>query len=216
MENKSLLVIIGLLVIASIFLAIKSCSYDSPQFHYKPETSQTDLVLENALKKKDKQYANNIWILEKRNDSLFTILQSTKQQLVKAQEKVSGKQTQVRYLSMQIDQSKDTASKLLYCDSLQEQTENLIAEQQRKDSLYNEALCDQDSIIKNQDTALSVCQNHSKQLSEFLTAKVEEEKQLQQEITVLQKENARKTIVQKILTASALVLSGIAAALLIH
>lgn len=216
MENKIIIAIIGLLLILSVFLGSKACSTESPKFQYKVEKDETDLLLENALKKKEKQYAHNIWILEKRNDSLFSILQSTKEQLIKSHQTVNSKQSQVQYLSMRIDQSKDTSDKLIYCEALADQTGNLIIEQRRKDSLYYEALSDQDSIIKNQDTALSICKNYNVQLSQMLDTKLDEKKQLQQEITTLKKENARKTLVQKIVTAAALVLTGLAAATLLH
>lgn len=217
MQNKFFALLVGFLILALIFCGIKACNEVTPEFHYSnPSTVDDPLSLENVLRKKEKQYAHSMWLMERSNDSLCKIAETHQLLLSQSQKHVATLENRTLSLWRKFKTSHNAIEKLNTCDSLQNETLDLITQQAEKDSLYQASINDLNCLVENKDAELLLCQSSHNELSQNISDRLTSEKQVQEELKKCEKEIARKSTAQKILTAGLLILSGITAALLIH
>lgn len=162
----------------------------------------------------DKSYALAFEKLQKENDSLKKVVDFHKTALLHADEKVSVLESRVNQLATKVNTEPDTVKiKVSDCDSLGKETIALIHQEDIKDSLCHETVDALTMQVVEKDTAINKCQGLYQSMKLALDSSLVQQQNLTNELNAMNKHIRRKTFQSRVLSVSALLLTGIAGTL---
>ncbi len=181
------------------------------------------LPLESQSKKTKAQqailterYESKIKHLQKHSDSLERQMKLQHRQMLVYRQQVFIQKLKVQQRISRQSERRDTLQKLMDCDSLSEEVQVYIALSESRDSLCQVQVQNLSAQLSAKDTVQMACEEYSAQLNLQLEICTGAQQQLEKNVSVLNKKLNHKKRLNKLLTAGALILSGVVLSGLSH
>lgn len=156
----------------------------------------------------ESKYQSEIHYWMQKNISLQNRIQQTDMALDQSRKKEKSLQGKIVSLITGSKTLTDTFSIVTNCDTLKEKVTQYMAEANVKDSLCDSEITDLKTIIQNQDSAMTVCQNSFSMLKQVTDNSLAFQEKLTDELNSANKKFNRERIKSKFLTAGVMILSG--------
>lgn len=180
-----------------------------------PEESQSKKIkAQQAIL--TERYEVKIKHLQKRSDSLERQMKIQHRQMLVYRQQVLTQKLKVQQRISRQSERKDTLQKLMDCDSLSEEVQVYIAVAELRDSLCQAQVQNLSTQLSAKDTAQLACEEYSAQLNLHLETCTDAQQQLEKNVSELNKKLKHKKRLNKLLTAGALILSGVVLSGLSH
>jgi hypothetical protein len=151
-----------------------------------------------------------------KNMALQSRIYQTDLELEKSRIKEKSMQGKILSLISESRTLTDTFSIVSNCDTLKERITEFIEETNIKDSLCNAEITDLKTVICNQDSAMTVCQNSFTMLKQVTDSSFAMQTRLTDELNRASKPLRREKRKSKLLAAGAMILSGTTTFLLLQ
>lgn len=163
-------------------------------------------------------YRKSFDSLKKESTKLISALNMTKTELQQAKQRSQLLQGQVYDLldSRFERQKSDTIVSITSCDSLAATVKELMQANEQKDTLYEHVTANLENQVKNKDSTLALKDYQYGQLKSAFDHSVSNQTLLVEQNKLLNKEYKKQKLKSKFLSATLFVLSGAAAAYLLH
>ena len=161
-------------------------------------------------------YEKKLSVLQVRNDSLIKQLNFTKSKLSASKLKQHVSELKVLTLAEKKDSSNNVVEELRDYDSLKVEAVNYVHEADSTQAYCDSAMTQMQNIISVKDTALKICETGYEKLKEISEDNLRREQRLTDELDKAVRTNKRKIVLNKFLTGGFLILSGVAAAVLLN
>lgn len=223
-KSSIALLLTGLVVGFCLSFLFNGCGKDSAMTHEKTVPAK-DLKKEADVK--EASYQAKITELENKNQRLKHELKSTQDQLALLKSKTKQRETNIKkmiepkgYPAKELLQKVKPGSvaytDLSPCDSLVQEVSVYIQENSLKDSLYEEQIGKQDSLIAGKDSIIENKTRLHQELQSLFEKSLTQQETLVKENTGLRKQFERQKFRSKIIAIGLTVLSGIATNYLIQ
>jgi hypothetical protein len=208
------------IIIFSLALIVGFCTYTlfySTSHDKPPEKAIVPVkTLEKEVSGIENQYAAQLRVLTRENDSLRKVLGLNRRELMLQKQKLLNTEIVATRIIVQTKEVRDTVTKIVYCDSLQTQVDSLISEVNCRDSLWEFQSDELRKEIQNRDSTVTLCQKSFEDLKSATEDSFNQQKTLQDRLNGAEHKLKRRTIQSKVLAAGLLIFSGFAATTLLH
>lgn len=223
-KSSIALLLTGLVAGFCLSFLFNGCGNDSAIPHEKTIPAKD---LKKEADAKEASYQAKITELENKNQHLKQALKSTQDQLAMLKTKTKLRETNIKkmikpkgYPAKELLQKMNsgfvTDTGLSPCDSLVQEVSVYMQENSLKDSLYEEQIVKQDSLIAGKDSIIENKTKLQQNLQTLFEQSLMQQEILAKENTQLRKKFKRQKFRSKLVTLGVTVLSGLAANYLIQ
>lgn len=202
-----------------IFYILSSCFTIITMFYpisckkQKENASQESVEILRKEQERLKQSVQvRLQVLHKRNDSLQYQLRQVNAKLTNQKSHHLLKRNNVK----QLIQSGGNDSLSVSCDSLRQAVSEYVESDEHQDSLYEENIEALQTIVEVKDSTIDVLQTALSDSQVLTERSLNRQSQLEKELSQKEKQIKRKQIINRVLSAGALLLAGATAILIIH
>ncbi len=174
----------------------------------KSITKKEIKIIQKQTDKIEKEYQQTIAKLLVENDSLKLAVNDAKNELKKSKTKMMLIRTKVIDIILSKKAEIDSSRKLAYCDSLESEVANLVAESSQRDSLCDSTISVLSAQVQNRDSSFSMCEESYLKTQELLSISLQQQEQLAKCLGKAQKIIKRKNIQSRLLAGGAMILTG--------
>ncbi len=179
-------------------------------------TLRSPAELKNTSVLVEAQFQGKVDTLQRNNAMLAQKANSTKAELQKAKHDNKVLLELVDTLLAHAGQATDTAAKLAQCDSLSETVQELVTATVFKDSLYEDLASNLQAQVSNKDSVITVQHEQYNCLKLSFDQSLAQQQLLLGQNLLYEKQIKRDKVKSKLLTAGALILSGIVTYQFLH
>jgi chromosome segregation ATPase len=206
-------IVFWLLLLCGLLFADSRCNR-VPKSVVPEESQSKKIKAQQAIL--TERYETKLRNLQRHSDSLERQMKIQQKQMLVYRQQVSIQKLKVQQRISRQSERRDTLQKLMDCDSLSEEVQVYIALAESRDSLCQAQVQNLSAQLSAKDTAQLACDEYSEQLNHQLSTCTDAQQQLEKNVASLNKKLKHKKRLNKLLTAGALILSGVVLSGLSH